>query len=277
MDTNHLVKARSMLSEGSEGCCQKGNFVSLCCDMPPPNISTLGLLDRLTLAVRSINQHEWNMLTVMERLDWMCREADRNEHIRSRWYYYASADIEFWHVNFRSLLDQVALVISELAEKRKQVPDDSFRKLYERSQPEELCKPDGALFVQKLGSDWLALIQTATWFTDFVKVREQVVHYGGHTMVFEEPSKGILFQVYGSSYRNLVRMAPLMFNQNVVYFEKYAAHLMSHLLVFLEQFASIVYARLDKFRNSDDTASNCGPGWATLKAWIDLTLNAGSE
>jgi hypothetical protein len=67
------------------------------------------------------------MLTAMERLDWTRVQADTNEHIRSRWNSYASVDIEFWHVNFRALLDHVALVISELADAKRQVSDDSFR------------------------------------------------------------------------------------------------------------------------------------------------------
>jgi hypothetical protein len=274
MDTTHLVKARAMLFDDSEGSCQKGNFVSLCCDMPPPNISTLGMLDRLTLAVRSINQHEWNMLTAIERLDWMRDQADTNEHIRSRWYYYASADIESWHVNFRSLLDQVALVIAELADRTKQVPFDSFRKLFERSRPENLRARQGSSFAEKLGMEWLILLKGATWFDQIVSVRDAILHLGGHTMVFERPSKGILFQVHGGSYQNLVKNVPLMFNENVVFFDRYAAHLMSHLLIFLEDFAGIVYGRLLRSRNPEDTARNCAPGWGTLRSWIDSTLAA---
>ena len=274
MDFTHLVQARATLFEDSEDWCQKGEFVSLCCDMPAPNISEPGMMDRLSLAVRSIMQNEWNMLTVMERLDWMRVQADTNEHIRSRWYYCASADIEFWHVNFRSLLDQVALIVSELAHAKRQVPDDSFRKLYDRSRPVELRTREGGRFALKLGSDWLPLLQSATWFPDIVEVRDQVVHYGGHTMVFEDPSKRILFQVHGGYYQNLVKIAPLMFNQNVVFFERYAAYLMSHLLIFLKGFARIVYARLAKSRNPEDTARNCSSGWGTLRSWIDSTVAA---
>jgi hypothetical protein len=133
MDFTHLVQARATLIHDGEDWCQKGNFVSLCCDMPAPNVSRPGALDRLTLATRSIVQNQWNMLTVTERLDWMRAQADTDEHIGSRWYCYASADIEFWHVNFRSLLDQVGLMVSELANAKCQVAGDSFRKLYDSS------------------------------------------------------------------------------------------------------------------------------------------------
>lgn len=149
MEFSHLVQARAILFEDGGEWCQMGEFVSLTCDMPAPDVSRLGMMDRLTLAVRSISQSEWNMLTAMERLDWMRLQADTNEHIRSQWYYYASADIEFWHVNFRSLLDQVALVISELADAKRQV-SDSFRKLYQESHPNNVCSGEGARFAEKL-------------------------------------------------------------------------------------------------------------------------------
>jgi hypothetical protein len=215
---------------------------------------------------------EWSMLTAVERLDWMLSQVDHSDHIKSRWYSYASLDIESWHVNFRSLLDQVASVISKLADRKKQVPGDSFRKLYERSRAERLCTSEGAPFAQRLGPDWLALLQNVKWFDQIVSVRDAVLHLGGHTMVFTAPKDGILFQVHGARYQNLVQSTSLMFNENVVCFERYAAHLMSYLLIFLEDFARIVYDRLGRCRNPEDTARSSGAGWDTLRSWIDSTL-----
>jgi hypothetical protein len=274
MDFTHLVKARAMLFEDSDGWYQKGIFVSLSCDVPTPNLSTLGMADRLTLAVRSIGQYEWNMLTAIERLEWTRHQVDTNEHVMSQWNYYASTDIESWHVNFKSLLDQVALVIAELADRRKQVPNDSFRKLYDRSRPEKLRTVEGMRFAEKLGVDWLGLLHGVTWFDQIVSVRDEIVHSGGHTMVFKDASNAILFQVHGRRYQNLVKNNPLMFNKNVVFFDRYAAHLMSHLLIFLEHFGRVVYDRLLSSRKPEETAKNCSPGWGTLRSWIDSTLAA---
>ncbi len=75
MDIDHLVQARATLIEDGEGWCQMGNFVSLCCEMRPPNVSAPDSQDCLTLAIRSVTQHEWNMLTVIERLEWMRASA----------------------------------------------------------------------------------------------------------------------------------------------------------------------------------------------------------
>lgn len=274
MDTGHLVKARATLFEDNEGWCQKGQFVSLCCDMPPPNIPTVGMMDRLTLAVRSISLDEWNMLTALERLDWMRTQAGQSEHIKSRWRSYASTDIESWYFNFRSLLDQAALVICETAGIKSEKLEKSFRRLYNRASAEHLSRPEGTLFSRKLGPDWLTLLHTVTWLGQIVSVRDAVLHLGGHTIVFEGPSKGILFQVHGARYQNLVKSAALMFNPNVVYFDRYAAHLMSHLVIFLEDFSRIVYDRLTKSLKPDDTARGYHPGWGTLNSWIDSTLAA---
>jgi hypothetical protein len=274
MDVTHLVNARTMLFEDSDGWCQKGAFVSLDSYAAAPNASTRGMLERLTPALGSITQYEWDMLTVMERLEWMQGQTDATEHLKSRWNYYASVDIESWHVDFRSLLDQVALVISELANRKRQVPDDSFRKLYDRSRPEKLRTAEGMCFAKKLGVDWLRLLEEVTWFDQLLSVRTEIVHSGGHTMVFGPPSKGILFQVHGRGYRNLVKNAPLMFNENVVFFDRYAAHLMSHLLVFLEHFALVVCDRLQRSWNPQAMVRNCSPGWGTLASWIDSTLAA---
>ena len=55
MDTSHLEKARATLFLDDGGWYQNGRFVSLCCNVPTPNVSALDPQDRLTLAVRSIN------------------------------------------------------------------------------------------------------------------------------------------------------------------------------------------------------------------------------
>src|ERR1035441_1327239 len=99
MDTTPLIRARELLFPDSEGLCHKGKFVSLLCDMPAPYVSKPGMLDILTLALRSVALHEGNMLTAMERLDWTRDRLSEDDNSQSRWLSYASMDIEYWHVN----------------------------------------------------------------------------------------------------------------------------------------------------------------------------------
>src|SRR5262245_31504995 len=77
----------------------------------------------------SITSDLWSISTVLERLEWMRSEAQQNEHLRSRWSYYAAVDIQSIHVDLRSLLDYAARALPALfAMKSGQTPD-SFRKL----------------------------------------------------------------------------------------------------------------------------------------------------
>lgn len=270
MDNSHLLSALKLLVEDSGGWCQKSDLVTLESRLPTPYITNPGSKDRIVLAIRSITQNQWNMLTCIQRLEWMRVAADSNEHIASNWHNYASADVEHWHVNFRSLLDYVSLVLLLLAGRK--VDKHSFRKLYGRCTSADANKRDGVL--GHIGPDSVKLLLSATWFDGLRCVRDSIVHRGGHTLVFGGPSDGILFQVMGNRYQNLVSHEPWMFNDNVAYFDRYAAHLMAHLIVFLETFASIVAQRMGLFPLPECDARSCHDGYAALREWIDSALAA---
>lgn len=271
METGHLTRARDLLFIDGGDWCRKGTSISLGPLMPTPNFYKPGRLDRLTVAVRGINRCENNMLTAMERLSWMQARACQDEHIKSRWYEYVSADIEYWHTNLRSSLDQIALVISELADKERQV-SCKFHRLYSQSRP---ASKDLGQFVEKLGTEWLALLQSVTWFDQIVRVRNQLLHYGGWTLVCVHQPGGIVFQVHGGLCQRLIRLdPPLMHNLNVVYFERYAAHLMAHFVVLFEDFSAIVYRRMRMSRVLSNSAAAHHAGYRVFRFWIDSTLDA---
>ena len=270
MDNNHLLGALQLLVEDSGGWYQKGDLVTLESCLPTPYITDPGPKDRIVLAIRYITQSEWNMLTCVQRLEWMRTAAQANEHLASNWFNYASTDIEYWHVSFRSLLDYVALVLLLLAGRKAKKP--SFRKLHGKCTSRDEKEVRGV--IAEIGPDSVKLLQSANWFDRLRCVRDSIVHRGGHTLVFAGPSDGILFQVYGGSQHNLVTSEPWMLNNNVAHFDRYAAHLMSHLIVFLEEFASIAAQRLDMLPLPECDARNCHDGFTVLKAWIDLVLAA---
>jgi len=202
----------------------------------------------------------------MNRLDWMRTEATSNAHIRGVWTSYASVDIELWHADFRSLLDHISSVMCRLADRKGQVPP-SFTRLHERAKKPA---PD---FVKKLGVDWVKLLQTARWYPRILWVRDELLHRGGQSLVFEKPSDGILFQVLaGSTFKMSITEPGLMFNPNVVYFERYAAYFVAHLLLFLEEFSLIAYRRLKIIPSVE--GANIHFGFGTLMSWIDSTLRA---
>jgi hypothetical protein len=278
LDTSHLTKTRDMLIPDVDGWRAKGARVSLRSDLRSVylgNVLNAQTWGRLRAAIAAIGLAEGDMLTVMERLEWMRVRAQQDEHIRSHWSAYAGADIEYWHVNLRSLLDHVGMVISELADKKNQVSDMKFHRLYRQSRPNAANIDE---FGKRIGPDWLALLQRVTWFELIVSVRNELLHYGGQTMVFESPSHGILFQIHGSRYPFVVMHDPsLMYNKNVVYFDRYAAFLMSHVISFLEEFAAIVYKRTGIFHSPEGTVRACNIGYGVLHSWIESALTAASR
>jgi hypothetical protein len=267
---SHFIKCLEMVQQDEHGWHQTGTFPCLVADMPPPYVDRLEKQDRLTLAVRSICQHESNMLTAIERLDWMRLEAPLNKHIDLWWRYYAGADIEFWYVNFRSLLDQVADVIVLDASLPSALR--SFRKIYERTRPDKLRETGGARLAGSMGNGWLTLVQSAVWFPQILAARDGIVHLGGSAMVFGDASKGILFQVHGRRYHNLVGNQTFMYNSNVVMFDRYAASLTCHLVIFLEDFSRALYRSLGKSPRFHLSPRTYHPGWGTLSAWANAAL-----
>jgi hypothetical protein len=197
----------------------------------------------------------------------MKEQAASDGILRDRWNSYASLDIEEWHTQFRSLLDYVAKVIRELAERKRQV-SDSFTTLRERAAG---TTGDPQDFARKLGDDWLGLLKSATWYPQIISIRDETVHRGAQTIVFGEPSEGILFQVLGNGGARLAQEEPnLMFNKNVVYFDRYAAYFMARLLTWLEQFASIAYSRMGMTESPG--CLNRHFGFDVLVDWIDRVL-----
>ncbi len=209
----------------------------------------------------------WMMCTGLARVAWMKERAANDELLRGNWRSYASLDIENWHTQFRSLLDYVAKVIWELAERRRQIAD-KFTRLWEQASGNS-SDPQG--LQEKLGGDWLELVKSATWYSQILSIRDETVHRGAQTMVLGEPSDGILFQVAGKGRVRLVREEPILaFNSNAVYFERYAAYFMGCLLTWLEEFADLAYKRLGMAQCPGSI--NHHFGWEVLVTWLDALI-----
>ena len=268
MDNSQLTKARALLRLRRLRFTYRGNFTFLCADVALDGSDTLKWAHRhLRFAVGNL----WNILTVCDRLEWMNRQCRRDQRAASVWTYYAEADIEYWHIQMRTLLDHLAKVISRLAHRSEQVPI-SFSRLYQRvGNPKS--EAEARKFADKLGADWLAVMRSATWYPTLRNVREELVHWGGQTMVFLPPSDGILFQVHkGVSFKSAIDVEPLMLNHNVVFFDRYAAFFLSSALLFLEDFAVTAYARLGLEPYLNGMMRHFGFG--TVMRWIDSTIKA---
>lgn len=97
---------------------------------------------------------------------------------------------------------------------------------------------------KKLGPELAELVFSIDWFDDLKNIRDINVHQGGVTIVFLEKNR-ILFQAV-KSFKNLISFSEIMYNENVVDFELYAAIYFGYLIAFLEDFAKAIENRLPK-------------------------------
>lgn len=275
MNISHLLRTRELFAGELDGLASNSLFISLCREFSPTHVYSQGRKSSDIFYVLQFMQHRVSSLaTLMARLQWMAQQWSEGNHIDRMWTDYAGLDIEQWHVGFRSILDEVGLAIKVLADNKYGQPRESFNKIFKLVQKIQ-CDPAGHRSeAERLGSDWIDLIKTATWFPVSRAVRNEVVHFGGQEMVIGNPGEGILFQVHtGGTGKNLIRLpSPFMLNANVVYFDRYAADLMAHLLSFLEDFALIAYKRTCKTPRARNGVTIYSLGFRTLIGWIDSTM-----
>ena len=274
MNTEALRLARSLLFQDlAVGWSLVSKFSSLSVELPTLLPGARPFDEEFIRRQLLFSIHDlWMMCTGLARLEWMKEKAGSDAVLRDRWSSYASLDIEEWHTQFRSLLDYVAKVIWELAERKRQV-SDSFTTLWERANG---TTGDPEDFAKKLGNDWLDLLKSATWYPQIISIRDETIHRGAQTIVLGEPSDGILFQVLGKGGARLAREEPnLMFNKNVVHFDRYAAYFMARLLTWLEKFASIAYSKMGMTESPG--CVNRHFGFTVLVDWIDAVIALESQ
>ena len=82
-----------------------------------------------------------------------------------------------------------------------------------------------------------------------------------------EPADGILFQVYNGAEAGLVEKPYLLYNENVAFFDRYAAVYSSYLLTFLEDVSEAILSHFGLMPTPGDVR-NYSPGYAVLESWI---------
>jgi hypothetical protein len=270
----HLRAAMDLLREDENGCYNGGLLVSLQGDLHVANSLGGYKLQDLASSIKFLDDDVSNMLTVLYRLAWMQRESQVSADLLDKWTDYVSLDVETWHVNFRSALDHAAAAICctvACPDGMRSYGSPSFANLYDLGQKAARDASIATTGAQWLGDDWLTLLQRATWYGIIKDVRNKIVHRGAFTMSFMNPSSGILFQVFsGPSRSKLVSIPGVMFNENVVRFERYAPHFLAHFFVFLEQLAAITYKRLGM--NATGNTKHYHFGLATFRRWVTATL-----
>lgn len=262
-----IDEALTFFSIDERGGLWKGNFVSLHLDLLKAAKKDNQLFRSADL-IDYINRDILKLGDVIHRLNWYRVASIKQVLLETRWRDYAIIDIEYFHIKLRSIMDYVAEIVRNAAKIPSQVPGHkdyySFEEIFNwiRKNPGHR---------KSLGEDLARLVETAKWIHDLREVRNSFIHSGGFTVVFESPEDGILFQVY-KDYLEPFEFESisgdfLMFNPNCIYFERYAAIFLSHIFVFLDRLAILIYKKY-QLKNIEKGNLCRSPGFSIIVDWM---------
>ncbi len=247
-DIATLDRALGQFFDGERGCHIRSTLFDFGIEM---RVAGKHSIDRLA----SIITHDlWNIAVLLARLNWTRSLAIQGTLDSGSWRTFSSLDIENLFVQVRSSMDHAAELFAFLP-KGGQLPA-SFNKLR------------GSLkrYRGRMPVDAQSLIESATWFDQMRDIRNAIVHHGGMPLVFGGPEDGLLFQVYEREIQRASHPA-FMYNESVVYFERYSALLIANLLVFLDDLGKLL-----RVINPPELAlgpiESSAPGFALIREWM---------
>jgi hypothetical protein len=242
VDKQRLERALTLMVKRGDKFGRAGAFVNLTVDSGTGDaLAALSALSAVRRPVQSIYQDLNNIETLLERLNWQRQLWQDGTLNDQRWRRFTEADIDMFHVEYRSIFDYAAVICCDLADEKVNLKD-RFGWGHMLGEMKKPPKAGVRGFEEKLGQEVTELIAGADWFSLVKDVRDANVHRGGITLVFYDKPR-ILFQTHDAEYKNLVNVPELMYNPNVVDFEKYAGVFYGYLLTFLEDLALLVYRR----------------------------------
>jgi hypothetical protein len=260
IDLKDIQSVRSQFGMDEEGCFWSGEFILLLGDLVVASARHKNeILTQILQKHRYILQDLSNLGMVLFKLEWIRSHAQNDDSLKSLWFQFATTDIDYFHVEFRSIFDYVAKIIGDITNKPGQITD-SFHRLQER-----LNKPGNRA---RLGEELANLVDSVDWFPDIQGLRDSMIHKGAFTLVFLDPEEGILFQSYGNSLKPFITNKIALYSKNVVDFQLYSALYLCRLLFFLEEFAKIIRSKLN-IKKGGGQAKSYSPGFELLTNWLD--------
>jgi hypothetical protein len=201
------------------------------------------------------------LLTMLHQANWQKKMAIEHHLGLEYNMQYGSALADAFITKYRSAYDTIARALVEIIRDRGQPPKPSFTEL------REICTEDK--YVKILGDDLARLIQSCDWYDPLLKARNGIVHYNLGSSSFMHHR--ILFQIHAVDEcklpMNLINIPEVMFNENLVDFELYAAVHIGYTFWLLEEFANLGYniLQVTKYPNSEKTMM----GYAGLDVFKD--------
>jgi hypothetical protein len=185
-----------------------------------------------------------DVLMRLEFIDSIQREfIEKDIKIFSPWNRRAALLIKDFHIDIVSLMDSTAAVAIQgtIGLKHKDL----------KSLPgfADLLPNTSRSYRKDMGNDpVIKIVDSAEgWYEDVKKVRDLLTHRENLKIVYGLPSDGILFQVYEERHNPKILDATFLWpkGNNVVDFRLYSAFIVAESLLFLEDLATEVMARLN--------------------------------
>lgn len=189
------------------------------------------------------------LIMIAKKLDWQKELRIKGKLTDEIFSDFAQLDIDLFFMKIRSIFDYVTMVLSKIADKPSLItgkPSQRFTKMRTWLTREKSGNDNR----KKLGEDLADLVLSVYWFDDLKDVRDSIQHKGSFSLIFSD-KKRILFQVTKCSEK-LKSIPEIMYNDNVLDFEKFAGLYFGYLIAFLEDFAVKVEQRLpETIRNRE--------------------------
>lgn len=255
-DAQTLKTALALFKEGEHGPYISGQWFDLNSGLLLSHNSLTQKVSESTVLFSHLTNDIWNVLTLLDRIYWTSILAGQNKLLEARWRYYTAVDIEHFHIELRAIMDYCARIIANFYYGSVSLPEKSFDGLTKWMEKNSHRLEDGLP----------QIIGKTTWFSEIRAIRDSIIHQGGMTLVFEDPFHGILFQILKGRENQITLHEALMYNENVVYFDRYAALYLSKLLVFFNELAGALSTRIGVTPHEGTMVQS--PGVTTARSWI---------
>lgn len=202
-----------------------------------------------------------------EKISWE-RDLHFNRKIDdSQYKAYAGCDIEYFHMVFKTTFDRLLPIINKISDSPGQIPLNSFNSFLN----DWITNPNNKI---RLGESLLnVVLKYFSWFNEIKEIRDPIVHPEDIliTQIFidEKERNRILFQV-DEGFKHKISKSEVMYNDNVVDFEKYAGLYFGYLISSLERLSYYIF---DKFNIQKNLIGiQHGGFWPIVKKWIEQLL-----
>jgi hypothetical protein len=255
IDKNKLRIALSQIHEDEMGLFLTNSFLDLGCQLP--NIIEKTNKPLFFKNIQYLHDDIWNIESIFLKSSWMRNLWSQGQIEDMEWYFFATSDINYFHIEFRSIFDYLARVIGETSNLPEKV-SRSFEIL-----KNWILKSRNII---KIDSNLRRIILSCEWFNDMREIRDSIVHKGAETMPFFTKYR-ITFQVH-QGLKNKISIPEIMYNPNVVDFELYAGLYIGYLLSYLEEISELFYRLLD-LEKTESKSKSYHPGLKTVRDWIE--------